>query len=129
VLDGGAEEAAAELPEEATQVGAVGLDRLADELVAMAGAMIRRLNLARRDPDVVLAGGIFDARDDDFDARIAAGVHTVAPNARLRRSDAPPVLGAALLGLDRLGCIGSSGDRAAEARLRAALRSWQPASR
>ena len=28
------------------------LDRLADELVAMAGAMLRRLNLTRRDPDV-----------------------------------------------------------------------------
>ncbi len=78
------------------------VDRLADELVAMAGAIIRRLNLTRRDPDVVMAGGIFNARDDAFDARIAAGVRRVAPRATLRRSDAPPVLGAALLGLDRL---------------------------
>jgi N-acetylglucosamine kinase-like BadF-type ATPase len=102
------------------------IDRLADELVAMAGAMLRRLNLTRGDPDVVMAGGVFNARDEDFEARIAAGVHAVAPNATLRRSEAPPVLGAALLGLDRLDGIGSSGHDAAEARLRAALRDWHP---
>jgi N-acetylglucosamine kinase-like BadF-type ATPase len=101
------------------------IDRLADELVAMAGAMIRRLNVTRRDPDVVLAGGVFNALDDDFETRIAAGVHAVAPRATIRRSDAPPVLGAALLGLDRLDWTGSSRD-AAEVRLRAALRSWEP---
>jgi len=104
------------------------IDRLADELVAMAGAIIRRLNLTRCNPDVVMAGGVFNARDDDFEARIAAGVHAVAPDATLRRSDAPPVLGAALLGLDRLEGFGSSGHHAAEARLRAALRSWEPPS-
>lgn len=102
------------------------VDRLADELVVMAGAIIRRLNLTRRDSDVVMAGGIFNARDDDFEARIATGVHAVAPRASLRRSDAPPVLGAALLGLDRLGDLGPAGHRAAEARLRASLRGWQP---
>ncbi len=102
------------------------VDRLADELVAMAGAIIRRLNLTRRDPDVVLAGGVFNARDEAFEARIAAGVATVAPGAVLRRSDAPPVLGAALLALDQLhGSV--PGDRdAAELRLRTALRGWQP---
>jgi N-acetylglucosamine kinase-like BadF-type ATPase len=105
------------------------VDRLADELVAMAGAMIRRLSLARRDPDVVMAGGVFNARDEDFEARIAAGVHAVAPNATLRRSEAPPVLGAALLGLDRLDGMGSAGHDSAEARLRDALRGWDPASR
>lgn len=102
------------------------VDRLADELVSMAGAVIRRLHLTRRDVDVVMAGGVFDARDDDFEARIAAGVHAVAPSATLRRSDAPPVLGAALLGLDRLGQAGSSRGAAAEARVRAALRAWKP---
>jgi len=102
------------------------IDRLADELVAMAGAMIRRLHLTRRDPDVVMAGGVFNARDGNFEARIAAGVHAVAPNATLGHSDAPPVLGAALLGLDRLDGIGSRGHDVAEARLRAALRGWKP---
>lgn len=105
------------------------IDRLADELAAMAGAMIRRLNLTRRDPDVVMAGGVFNARDDAFEARLAAGVHAVAPVATLRRSDAPPVLGAALLGIDRLDWTDAAGREDAEARLRAALRGWEPASR
>lgn len=95
------------------------LDRLADELSTMAGAIIRRLHLARRDPVVVLAGGVFRARDASFEARIAAGVQAVAPAATVRRLDAPPVLGAALLGLDRLPGR-SAGERAeAERRLRA----------
>ena len=102
------------------------IDRLADELVAMATAMIRRLNLTRRDPDVVMAGGVFNARDDRFEARIAAGVRAVAPKATLRRSDAPPVLGAALLALDRLDGAAPAGHDAAEARLRAAMRDWRP---
>jgi hypothetical protein len=101
------------------------VDRLADELVTMAGAMMRRLSLTRRDPDVVMAGGVFNARDDAFEARIADGVRLVAPHATLRRSEAPPVLGAALLGLDRLDGVGAGHD-AAEARLREQLRGWQP---
>jgi N-acetylglucosamine kinase-like BadF-type ATPase len=104
------------------------VDRLADELVAMAGAIIRRLNLTRRDPDVVMAGGIFNARDAGFEARIQAGVQAVAPAATMRRSEAPPVLGAALLGLDRVDGLASGGRAAAEATLRSALRDWQPTS-
>jgi N-acetylglucosamine kinase-like BadF-type ATPase len=105
------------------------VDRLADELVAMAGAIISQLHLSRADPDIVMAGGVFNARDDAFEARIAAGVRAVAPRATLRRSDGPPVLGAALLGLDHLGGSGSAAHEAAEARLRAALRGWEPANR
>ena len=78
------------------------IDRLADEVAVMATAIIRQLHLARRDVDVTLAGGVFRAENPDFEARIEAGVHAVAPRARIRRLDAPPVLGAALLGLDRL---------------------------
>jgi N-acetylglucosamine kinase-like BadF-type ATPase len=102
------------------------VDRLADELVAMAGAMIRRLNLTRSDPDVVMAGGVFNARDNGFEGRIAAGVHAVAPKATLRRSDAPPVLGAALLALDRVVVSDAAAHDVAEARLRGDLRRWEP---
>ena len=76
--------------------------RLAEELVTMAGALIRRLRLARLDPDVVLAGGVFRADDPAFYAAIEAGVAAVAPRARVVRLTAPPVLGAALIGLDRI---------------------------
>lgn len=108
------------------------LDRQADELVVMATAMIRRLSLTRRRPVVVLAGGVFAARDASFEARIRDGVAAVAPGADVRRSEALPVLGAALLGLDRLHGLArvdgrEGGDRAAaEARLRDSLGAWHP---
>jgi N-acetylglucosamine kinase-like BadF-type ATPase len=102
------------------------IDRQADELVAMAGAIVRRLRLARRDPEVILAGGVFAARDDAFEERIRDGVRRVAPHATVRRSDALPVLGAALLGLDRLSGLEASGRSRAAARLRSSLGAWRP---
>ena len=88
------------------------LDKQADELVAMAGAMIRRLHLTRLDPTVVLAGGVFESRDAAFDARVADGIRAVAPAATVGRSGSLPVLGAALLGVgpvDRYGWAGARG--------------------
>ena len=55
----------------------------------MAVAIIRRLHLTRRDPVVVLAGGVFRGRDAAFEARIAAGVHAVAPAAPGPRGSTP----------------------------------------
>ena len=98
------------------------VDRLADEIVAMAGAMIRRLRLRRLDPEVVLGGGVFRTPDAAFRARIESGVQAIGPRARLVRSDAPPVAGAALLGLDALG--EGVADATVGARVRAALASW-----
>jgi hypothetical protein len=95
------------------------VDRLADELATMATALIRRLHLTRLDPEVVLAGGVFRTDDPDFYGRIEAGIQGVAPRARTARLTAPPVLGAALLGLDRL--AGGSADPKVEARIRAAF--------
>ena len=78
------------------------VDRLADEIVVMAGAMIRRSHLTRQDPDVVLGGGVFRTEEPKFYERIRAGIEAVAPQARVVRLSAPPVAGAALLGLDLL---------------------------
>jgi N-acetylglucosamine kinase-like BadF-type ATPase len=103
------------------------IDRLADELVAMASALIRRLGMTRLDPEVVLAGGVFRATDAAFYERIEAGIRAVAPKARTVRLAAPPVLGAALIGLDRLAAGGAT-DAAAAARLRAALEAWRERS-
>jgi N-acetylglucosamine kinase-like BadF-type ATPase len=102
------------------------VDRLADELVLMAIAIIRRLSLTSRAPEVVLAGGVFDARDAEFELRILDGICAVARGATVRRADSPPVLGAALLGLDRLdGRVDGPSD-AVETRLRASLGAWRP---
>lgn len=95
------------------------VDRQADEIVAWAAAAIRRVRLRRLDPDVVLAGGVFRSEDPAFYARIEAGVRAAAPRARLVRLGVPPVVGAALIGLDRLTGGATPGD--VEARLRAEL--------
>src|SRR5207253_1443231 len=57
------------------------LDRVADETVAFSVAAIRRLQLARRDVEVVLGGGVFRANDGTFEDRIRDGIHKVAPRA------------------------------------------------
>jgi N-acetylglucosamine kinase-like BadF-type ATPase len=91
-------------------------DILADEVATFARAAITRLGVEDTDVEVVLGGGIFDTDDAGFHARVATGIHELAPLARLRQLDAPPVLGAALLGLDAIG----AGEEAKD-RLRASL--------
>jgi N-acetylglucosamine kinase-like BadF-type ATPase len=91
-------------------------DVLADEVATFARAAITRLGVADTDVEVVLGGGIFDTDDAGFHARVAAGIRALAPRARLRQLGAPPVLGAALLGLDAIGAGEDAKDR-----LRAAL--------
>lgn len=91
-------------------------DWQADRLVAIGASAIRRLGLTRRPVEVVLIGSIWRTDDRAFHERVRAGLLAVAPAAVIRRLDAPPVLGAALLGADRLGL-----DAAALARLSAQL--------
>jgi N-acetylglucosamine kinase-like BadF-type ATPase len=100
------------------------LTRLSTELVAMATALIRRLHLTRLDPEIVLAGGVFHGEDPTFYAEIEAGVRAVAPRARIVRLAAPPVLGSALIGLDRLSKDGSTPPDV-DAHLRTALVAWR----
>lgn len=90
------------------------LERMADEVVALAVAAARRLRVARSDVDVVLAGGFFRGGEDGFLTGVRAGIEARLSRARLIPLTAPPVLGAALLGLDALGADGT-----AAARLRA----------
>jgi N-acetylglucosamine kinase-like BadF-type ATPase len=90
--------------------------RQADEVVTMAGTAIRRLGLGGEDVDVVLGGGVLRRDDPAFLGRIRAGIAAVAPAATVRQATAPPVVGAALLGLDRLGA-----GPVAAGRLRATL--------
>ena len=92
------------------------VDRQADEVVSLAGTAIRRLRMQRLDVHVVLGGGIFRNGDHAFFDRIRAGLREVAPAAEVRVLKAPPVAGAALMGLDRIGA-----PTAAQTRARRAL--------
>jgi N-acetylglucosamine kinase-like BadF-type ATPase len=85
--------------------------RQVDEVVAVVGAAIGRLGLAGTDVDVVLGGGLFHGDAPAFLSQIRAGIAGLAPAARLTQVSAPPVVGAALLGLDRLGAPAGAADR------------------
>lgn len=84
------------------QVAREMIDQMAEEIVVTANAAIRRLHLTKRDVHVVLGGGVLRAADKKLLERIAEGIRTVAPEAVILHLVAPPVLGAALIGLDEL---------------------------
>jgi N-acetylglucosamine kinase-like BadF-type ATPase len=92
------------------------LDRQADEIVAMAGTAIRKLRMTKLDVPVVLGGGIFHNDFAPFFDRIEEGLRRIASDVRVTVLSAPPVAGAALLGLDRMGAPDAS-----KARLRTSL--------
>jgi len=95
--------------------------RQADEVVTMALTAIRRLALDKATVPVVLGGSLLAAADPLLTGMVTAGLAAGAPAARPRIVDVPPVVGAALLGLDQAG--GGAGVSAdAEARLRASFR-------
>jgi N-acetylglucosamine kinase-like BadF-type ATPase len=91
------------------------VNRLADEIAVMAITAMRRLGLTTLATPVVLGGGVMTARNALLMSGITAQLSGAAPGAQVRVIDVPPVVGAALLGLDRV----QAGPQA-EARLRAA---------
>ena len=88
------------------------VDRQADEIVLMVRTTVRRLRLTRLDPDVVLGGGVLRATDPAFHERIRDGIAAVCPAATIRVLTAPPLIGAAMLGLDVLGASATAHGRA-----------------
>jgi N-acetylglucosamine kinase-like BadF-type ATPase len=92
------------------------VDRLAEEIVAFARVAVTRLELEGGPLEVVLGGGLMRAANGRLQAAIADGLHAVGPQVAARVVSAPPIVGAALLGLDDLGA-----DEAAHARLRREL--------
>jgi N-acetylglucosamine kinase-like BadF-type ATPase len=92
------------------------LGRLANEVIAFAGAALRRLELTGSDPDVVLGGRVLRAVPASVVETIARGVQEVAPDARVLVAPSEPIVGAALLALDAV-----AADASARARARAEL--------
>jgi N-acetylglucosamine kinase-like BadF-type ATPase len=92
------------------------VDRQADEVSTMATNAIRRLRMRTLDVPVVLGGGVFRNRFEPFFERIDHGIRAVAPEATITVLTSPPVVGAALLGLDEF-----DASPAAHRRVRSAL--------
>jgi len=89
------------------------VNRLAEEVAGLAVVTLQRLGLTREPADVVLGGGVLTARDPALMAGVEERITAAAPLARILVTTVPPIVGAALLGLDRCGA-----EPAAETRLR-----------
>lgn len=90
--------------------------RQAEEIVALTVSALRRLDLLDEPVPVILGGGVLTAGHALLMDAVDAGLARDAPKASTRVVGAPPVVGAALLGLDRIGA-----PDAAYSRLRAAF--------
>jgi len=69
------------------------------ELGEMANAVIRQLDFENLDFDVVMTGSMFEGGPMLIDP-MRETIHKLAPGARLVRLSAPPVIGAAILGME-----------------------------
>lgn len=70
------------------------VERLADEVVSFAGALLQRMELCDSDVEVVLGGGTLQSGHPLLLRRIDQQLRSVAPAVQLRMLDVPPVAGA-----------------------------------
>jgi N-acetylglucosamine kinase-like BadF-type ATPase len=87
------------------------MERLADEIAALARVALERLSLSAEPVEVLLGGGLILAADGPLVDSVAERLHEVAPAASVKSTSSPPIVGAALLGLDELGADASSRER------------------
>lgn len=83
-------------------VAAAIVERLAKEVVTMIRVTLDRLDLSSERVEVALGGGLMQSGDPALIGAIEAGVKEIAPAATVQVTGSPPVVGAALLGLDEL---------------------------
>ena len=79
------------------------VDRLASEVVALARVALARLDLTNEPVEVLLGGGVLQDVDGDLLGAIDVGLREFAPAVKVRPTASPAIVGAALLGLDKLG--------------------------
>lgn len=75
------------------------------ELGLAANAILRKLDLAGEDVDVVLGGSVFYGKGDLLMDTVRGVILEFAPNVTIKRLDVPPVVGAVLLAADDAGVI------------------------
>jgi N-acetylglucosamine kinase-like BadF-type ATPase len=90
------------------------VERLADEVAVLGTVAMRRIDLLDVPCEVVLGGGVLTARDPLLMALVEERYAELAPQAKLVVADVPPIVGAALLGLDHLGAPAEAYDRVRE---------------
>jgi N-acetylglucosamine kinase-like BadF-type ATPase len=78
------------------------VDRLAEEVVTMIRVILERLELLQEPIPVALGGGLMQSGDERLIGAVKAGLARVAPAASVHVTSSPPIVGAALLGLDEL---------------------------
>ncbi len=101
----------AEAEHDAAAAGIV--DRLAAEIVAMARVALERLDLADEPAEVLLGGGLLQG-DGRLSAAVEDELRRLAPSASVVAPGSPPIVGAALLGLDAVGAEAEAQRRARE---------------
>lgn len=92
------------------------LNRQAEEIVALAGAAIRRLDLVATPIPVVLGGGVLAADSRYLLGLIESGLAAIAPQAMISVVRERPIVGAALLTLEAAG-VSAEHERDARAAL------------
>ncbi|MFH8774827.1 N-acetylglucosamine kinase [Streptomyces sp. NPDC017958] len=86
--------------------------RLAEEVATMATVALTRLDLLTEETPVLLGGSVLTAGHSQLNDTIHDLLSSRAPKAAVHVVTASPVLGATLLGLDRLGAGVGAGERA-----------------
>jgi N-acetylglucosamine kinase-like BadF-type ATPase len=87
------------------------IDRLAEEVVVMIRVTLERLGMTQASAEIALGGGLMQSGNVRLIGAIESGLAEVAPAARVNATSSPPIVGAALLGLDQM-------EAAAEAQVR-----------
>jgi N-acetylglucosamine kinase-like BadF-type ATPase len=78
------------------------LERLASEIVAMARVALERLDLSDQPVEVLLGGGLIQSGDGRLGVAVEDELQRLAPKISVSATSSPPIVGAALLGLDEL---------------------------
>ena len=85
------------------RVAAEIVGRLASEIVAMARVALERLDLAGEPAEVLLGGGLLQTGNGRLSSAVEAELRRIAPEVLVTAPSSPPIVGAALLGLDAIG--------------------------
>jgi N-acetylglucosamine kinase-like BadF-type ATPase len=100
-----------EVAESGDEIAGEIVRRQAREIVALAVTAMRRLGVLDEPIDVLLGGGVLAAQPRPLMTSIDTLLRAAAPHAVTRVVTTPPVIGAGLLGLDRVGATDQARQR------------------